>query len=604
MAKKIIVWLGVISGIFFLASLFLFVGAFARTSLLPPFTKVGSLPVGFETREEARHKLETFLQAYAKKPHLFVFHGEVAKISPDDFGVSFDAGQTINRIPALQTRNNILILWDTLRPHKWPPIAHFSAGKIEHTLENALSKVKLSRNASFRYDQKTKKIITESEREGFSFDTDNLFAQIQSSYQNFSWRPLFLRGIQKKPTILQQELEQYRDDLVKNLPRRIFFIYEKSKWEMKFPEDIGFIDFQKRLFAQKQDLNASMKGSPITPFITEKKLELFLEKNSIPRTIEYPPEGIKIYRDADGKVMLEGRGKTGQFIDRKTLRVLAEKTLNQKLDFITIPLIHEEPSMEISEDLKRMGIRELLVTGYTTYVGSPANRKHNIGVGVNRFNGALIAPNEVFSFVDYLGPVEAYTDYKPELVIKSDGTKPEYGGGLCQVSTTMYRAAIFAGLPILERSPHSYAVTYYSQILGHGLDATIYPGVKDLKFRNDTPGYLLVQAYTEGDAAYFKFYGTSDERKVAFEGPFISNKRVPGTDEIIYTKELPEGSKKQEEKPHGGFDALWYRSVTKGGETQKEEIFSRYRAVPAKFLVGGAGPSATDPVLEAARQFE
>jgi vancomycin resistance protein YoaR len=104
---------------------------------------------------------------------------------------------------------------------------------------------------------------------------------------------------------------------------------------------------------------------------------------------------------------------------------------------------------------------------------------------------ALIAPDAEFSFNDVLGPVEPGSGFKMEKVIKKDKAEYELGGGICQVSTTMYRAILQAGLPITERKPHSWKVSYYGQSMGHGLDATIYPGVSDLKFLNDTGNYLL-----------------------------------------------------------------------------------------------------------------
>lgn len=152
----------------------------------------------------------------------------------------------------------------------------------------------------------------------------------------------------------------------------------------------------------------------------------------------------------------------------------------------------------------------------------------------------------------------------------------------------MYRAAVFAGLPIVERSPHTYAVSYYAQVLGHGLDATIYPPSKDLRFLNDTPGHILVHSYVDGASLYFKFYGTKDERIVEMDGPYISNKTAAPADPVFVSDStLAEGEKKQVEKPHGGFDALWFRRITRNGETKEEKIFTRYKAIPAKFLVGG-----------------
>src|SRR5690606_12401890 len=106
------------------------------------------------------------------------------------------------------------------------------------------------------------------------------------------------------------------------------------------------------------------------------------------------------------------------------------------------------------------------------FSGSTPNRRHNIQTSMNRYQGVLIAPGETFSFNERLGEVDGSTGYKLELVIKSTGTVPEFGGGVCQVSSTVFKSALLAGLPIDERSPHSYAVSYYAQIDGHGLDAT------------------------------------------------------------------------------------------------------------------------------------
>jgi vancomycin resistance protein YoaR len=175
-----------------------------------------------------------------------------------------------------------------------------------------------------------------------------------------------------------------------------------------------------------------------------------------------------------------------------------------------------------------------------------------------------------------------------ELVIKPEGTIPEYGGGICQVSTTVYRAAVFAGLPIVERHPHSYAVTYYSQILGHGLDATIYLGGADLRFTNDTGNSMLMQAYVKDDyELYIVIYGTNDGRVVEMDGPYISNHHGAGPTVYVDSPNLKKGTQKQTEKAHGGFDALWYRNITlKNGEKIKEEIKSAYKAMPAKILTG------------------
>lgn len=166
----------------------------------------------------------------------------------------------------------------------------------------------------------------------------------------------------------------------------------------------------------------------------------------------------------------------------------------------------------------------MLARGQSDFSGSSASRIQNIKVGSSQYRGVIIKPDEEFSFNSYLGLIDAAHGYKPELVIKPEGTVPEFGGGLCQVSSTAFRAAFFSGLPITQRRNHSYAVRYYDWISDDlprspGLDATIYPGAQDMKFINDTPGAILVWTEIAGTKLYFDFYGTADGREIIVDGP-------------------------------------------------------------------------------------
>jgi vancomycin resistance protein YoaR len=178
-----------------------------------------------------------------------------------------------------------------------------------------------------------------------------------------------------------------------------------------------------------------------------------------------------------------------------------------------------------SSDIDRYGIKELIGQGVSNFRGSPKNRIHNINVGASKFNGVLIKPGEEFSFIKTLGPVDASAGYLPELVIKVDKTIPEYGGGMCQVSTTCFRAALNSGLKITARTNHAYPVQYYAP---QGTDATVYIPNPDLRFINDTPGYVLIQTHIEGTQLTFDFYGTSDGRQTKLVGPTVTSRGAGG----------------------------------------------------------------------------
>ncbi len=173
--------------------------------------------------------------------------------------------------------------------------------------------------------------------------------------------------------------------------------------------------------------------------------------------------------------------------------------------------------------IDQLGIHDLLSEGVSYFPGSSANRLTNVRVGQALYNNYLLKPDEVFSFGKILGDVGPEQGYKPGLVILGNKVASEYGGGLCQVSSTAFRAALLAGLPIVERVNHSYAVDYYTQPYGvPGVDATIYYPEVDFKFRNDTGSHILIQTEMKGTTLKFRFYGTKKKEGVIRGPNFIS----------------------------------------------------------------------------------
>ncbi len=250
-----------------------------------------------------------------------------------------------------------------------------------------------------------------------------------------------------------------------------------------------------------------------------------------------------------------------------------------------IELIVEEVFPEVTtENINDMGIKELIGVGESNFSGSPANRRHNIRVGSNKLHGLLIKPDEEFSLTKTLGHINAAAGYLPELVIKGNRTIPEYGGGLCQVGTTMFRVAINTGLPVTERKPHSYRVSYYEPA---GFDATIYDPSPDVKFINDTGHYILIQTFINGNILRYEFWGTDDGREVEVTQPKIFNITYPGPTKIIESPDLAPGQKQCTERAHNGADAVFYRTIKyASGDVEEETWSSTYRAWQAVCLVG------------------
>lgn len=318
-------------------------------------------------------------------------------------------------------------------------------------------------------------------------------------------------------------------------------------------------------------------------------------EDAIRRTIEAdisskldrPAGNVIISKTQTGGIAFEGIGLTGRKVDASLAAALTLSALDNDISLVNIPIVETQPQIDVrDEELRNMGIKEVVTIGESVFAGSPVNRRHNIAVGLRKFNGHLIPQGSIFSFVEILGPVTAATGYRKELVINGDTTLPDYGGGLCQVSSTAYRGPWEYGLPITQRKNHSYSVSYYSP---QGTDATIYPPNVDVKFRNDTPGALLIQtASDEKDRAFFIYYGTKDDRQSEVFGPYIFDRvAAPREEKISYTTEIPVGEKRKAGERHDGLKAIWYRSVQRPGTGAiLERFYSAYEARPLYWQIG------------------
>lgn len=272
---------------------------------------------------------------------------------------------------------------------------------------------------------------------------------------------------------------------------------------------------------------------------------------------------------------------------------------------VPINFKEEIPKVNSRATAQELGITENIVTATTHFYGSTAARRTNIQVAASHFHGLVIAPGEVFSFNNYLGDVSPEEGYETGLVIVGNQTIKGVGGGVCQVSSTVFQAAFFAGFPINERYAHGYRVGYYesgSATVGNllyssgvGLDATVYGPIVDLKFTNDTPYYLLMESYFEPatQSLTFKFYSTSTGRVVTKDGPTLTNQVPHGPAVYQESADLAPGQTRQVDYAVDGVDAHVYRTIKQNGQiiVNKEDFYSHYLPWQAVFQVArGAGP--------------
>ena len=240
-------------------------------------------------------------------------------------------------------------------------------------------------------------------------------------------------------------------------------------------------------------------------------------------------------------------------------------------------------------DINNLGIKTLIGVGTSKFAHSIPNRVHNLTLASSRLNGALVAPGETFSLGATIGDVSKVTGYREAYVISEGRTVLGDGGGVCQVSTTLFRAILNAGLPIVERKAHAYRVGYYEQDMGPGYDATVFFPSTDLKFVNDTPGHILIQ--TKVDAKNFsmryEIYGTDDGRLATISAPKIYSQSPALATVYQDDPTLPAGVLKQVDWSAPGAKVSFDYKVVRNDEVLQDRTFtSVYRPWAAVYLRG------------------
>lgn len=297
----------------------------------------------------------------------------------------------------------------------------------------------------------------------------------------------------------------------------------------------------------------------------------------------------------NGKVSAFQPSSDGQEIDMDAIK----KYISSKMQIIvqsgesktfsmTIPIKIIKATVT-TDKANNLGIKELIGMGTSLFAGSIPNRIDNITLAAKRINGILVTPGEIFSFDKTLGDISQFTGYKQAYVIENGHTILGDGGGVCQVSTTFFRALLNAGLPITERNAHAYRVHYYEEDSPPGIDATIYVPTVDLKFKNDTNNSILIQSMVDpvNEQITILLYGAKDGREVTLTKPVITSETPPPDPLYQDDPTLPKGVVKQVDFAAGGARVSFSREVKKNGKVIIQETFvSNYKPWQAVFLKG------------------
>jgi vancomycin resistance protein YoaR len=260
-----------------------------------------------------------------------------------------------------------------------------------------------------------------------------------------------------------------------------------------------------------------------------------------------------------------------------------------------LPTATSQPELTTKE-AKALGVKEVMSTFTTTFNADDAPRVHNIGLIAAAVHGSLVRPGQVFSMNAATGQRTAAKGYRTAHVIQDGEIVDGLGGGVCQAGTTMFNAAFFAGLPVVERRNHSLHISHYPM----GRDATLdWPGT-DLKFRNDSPYGIYITSRATPSALTFTFWSTSRGYKVTAGTSEARNFRAPPT-RYKDDPTLAKGEEVVEESGSRGFDVTVSRTVTKGGEVVRRDSFVSNYSPWVRVVRRGTGPEKPAEPAAAAR---
>ena len=290
-----------------------------------------------------------------------------------------------------------------------------------------------------------------------------------------------------------------------------------------------------------------------------------------------------IFNDTTLKLDPVERSKTGRALDIDASIKAINDALLRGEHTVSLVINETQPLVPDTATGEELGITELVFAETSYFYGSSTERKQNIAAAAARFQSVLVAPGETFSMGATMGDVSLENGFAEALIIYGGRTIKGVGGGVCQVSTTLFRAVFNAGYPIVERYPHAYRVGYYEQTASGaadpklaGMDATVYFPLVDFKFTNDTPYWIQMETYMGNDSLTWKLYSTKDGRTVSWETTGVKNVVPAPNPKFEENPELNKGQVKQVDWAANGAEVTVTRTVMKDGAVYFQDTFTTH----------------------------
>ncbi|GGK87226.1 VanW family protein [Deinococcus radiotolerans] len=290
-----------------------------------------------------------------------------------------------------------------------------------------------------------------------------------------------------------------------------------------------------------------------------------------------------------GGKLVKAKEKAGLVTDRAAAFALFRKAvLDPSVRTVVFPSKADQPTLTIDK-LPAADKLELIAVGTSTYYHSSAARRTNVANAAAKINGSVVPAGEVFSFLNSLGGIDASNGFVGGLIISGGRTVDGLGGGVCQVSTTTFRALYQAGLPVIERNQHSYRVGYYEPQVG--FEAAVYDPGLDLRMKNDTTAPILIKTRNDNARSTLtvEVWGVKPKRTVNIS-PAVITARVPHpAPKYVVNAALRPGTMRQVDWAADGYSLYITRTIKDASGVRTDKVSTVYKAWQAVYETGPRG---------------
>ena len=558
-----------------------------------PGVSVGGVDVGGLSQADAAVKIAQSI-SYPQNGHILIHEQQSYLVTPGQMGLfldpdtsarqAFQVGRSGGLARSLSAQFNAWYNGESL-----PPVMLFDQRMAYQYLADLAKQIdKPTIEASV--DLKGVEVQVHSGQTGRSVDIPAtlvlLSAQIQSMQDGIV--PVVVR--ETPPVIIDVSQQADLARSILSVPLKLTLPDgqpdKAGPWTFDPPTLAAMLAFEKIEKDGKSDLQVTLNSDILREYLN----------NLVPKLVLNTENARFTFNDQTHQLEVIQPSVTGRQLDVEATIHAIQDSLMQDKHKVALKFIFHDPPVSDKATGQQLGVTELVHAETSYFYGSSAERVQNIKSATERFHGLLVAPGEVFSMGAALGDISLDNGYAEALIIVGNRTVQGVGGGVCQVSTTLFRTVFFAGYPILERHSHAYRVSYYEKIAGNrinpdfaGLDATVYFPLVDLKFKNDTPYWLLMETYVNPSTSSitWKFYSTSDGRTVKWEttGPVNI---VPAPDPLYKENpDLSQGEIKQVDWAADGADVTVNRTVNRNGDVYLQDTFqTHYEAWQAVYEYG------------------